>query len=323
MPARTVRTLATTAVAALVATCGVISFAPIGASAAVSKGVKPDFVLTPKSAPVSKTYTSVLVNDLTVQAKGNDPAVDELADEVIPNPDDCRTPAYDLVCDVYRIKLNRNLDKEALNVVIIEMDWDGILLPDLVLVVAGLGIGYIPDIDMFLYANQKSYMELGEVGGRSVAIPERLGFTATQDEYDLVIRSSTGIATGYRLTAYMSDEMFGKQFEILDDVLTGPTEVTPDDDSSVTTPGPPPLATTPPLELAPIDVDSAIGGIGLGVNEQFDSEALALSPKTRTIAARAKPPSAFALVVAMLAAPSLIAAGLVAALRRRRNALAL
>jgi hypothetical protein len=323
MPGRAVRTLAAAAVFALVATCGVISFGPGGASAAVTKGVKPDFVLTPKAKPVSKSYTSVLVNDLTVQAKGNGDLPDAIADAFIPTPDDCRTPAYDTVCDVYRIKLNRNLDKEALNVVIIEMDWTGVLLPDLVLVVAGLGIGYLPDIDMFLYANPKRYLPLDEVGGRSVAIPERLGFTATQDEYDLVIRASTGVATQYRLTAYMSDELFGKPFEILDDVLTGPHDVAPVDSSAPTPLPAAPPANSQPLELAPIDVDSAIGGIGLGVREQFDPQALSLNSQTRSIAASAKPPSALALVVGMLAVPLLVATGVVAALRRRRNAMAL
>lgn len=290
------------------------------ASAAVTPGVKPDFVLSPNQPAIRRDYTSLLINDLTPALDGNTTFTDAFPPRI--TPDQCRTPAFDLVCDVYRIKLNRNPAKDALNQVVVEARWDGIQLPDLALVAAGLGLGYLPDIDMFLYANPTHYMPLDAVGGRSVTIPERMSWEAKQDTYDVIVRAGTGIATGYELAVYMSDEVAtGKPFELLEQP-DKPGSAAPPDAS-----GPSPQSdfpnialAPPPLAFAPIDSDSQISNIGLGTQEQFAADAIDLGTSARRVAAQAEPPSTLALIVAMILFPAAAAIGGFLVLQRRRNA---
>ncbi len=318
MPTRGARAAAVAGVVGLAAVCAAVAVAsPAPVSASVTPGVKPDFVLSPH-APVTKSYTSLLVND-------PGPLVNDADDEVhglvpVPTPDQCRTPAFDVVCDVYRIKLNRSTATDAVNQVVLSMEWTGTLLPDLILVVAGLGIGYVPDLDMFLYAKPDDYLPYGDVGGRSTGIPERIGFVATQDEYDLVIRAGTGFTSAYKLTAFLSDELFEFPSELLDDVAAPPFESS---DGTIA-PGVPGLVAAPDepgLALAPIATDAQISGIGLGTTEQFDPQALNLGAQTRAVAATRKPPSTLSLILVMLALPLSVGSGVVLALRRRRHAM--
>jgi hypothetical protein len=289
--------------------CTVVSVA----GAAVSKGVKPDIVLSPDRRSFNAEYTSLLVNDLSPQA---DPAV-------VPTPDQCRDlPPLDVLCDVYRIKVVHDKTKGAQNFVQVIVDWDKqVSTPALALVAAGLGDADLPDIDLFLYENADTYVDYALVGGRSANVPERIVWEATQEEYDLVVRSGTGIVTGYSINARVSDEIFGKPFEVLEDLTTRtePPFQPPGDNSVAPVPD---AVETPPLALAPIDFDDQIAGIGLGTTEQFDREALDLDRSTRPIAANAKAPSALVLIVAMVLLPLAAAAGAVFVLRRRHALLA-
>jgi hypothetical protein len=295
--------------------CGAVSISTAGA--AVSKGVKPDIVLSPDRRSFFGEYTSLLVNDVTPLAG------EEAGANVAPTPDQCRDlPPLDVVCDVYRIKIVRDTAKGAQNFVQVLVDWPTqVSTPALALVAAGLSDADLPDIDLFLYENAETYVEYAFVGGRSANVPERIVWEATQDEYDLVIRSGTGIVTEYSINARVSDEVFGKPFEVLEDLVTRtePPFRPPGDDSVA----PAPVASeTPPLALAPIDVDDQIAGIGLGVTEHFDPSALDLGPQTRAISAVVKPPSALTLIIAMGLLPLAVAAGAVVALRRRHALIA-
>jgi hypothetical protein len=318
-PVRPLRTLALGSVALLIIICTMVGLAgqPV-ASAAVSRGVKPDFVLSPHQAPITRSYTSALVNDPTTQAAGTTKFTDTLVP--IPDPQKCRSAAYDALCDVYRIKVNRNLSPAAFNQVIVECTWDGTKLPDLALVAAGLGLGYLPDLDLFVYDKPNTYLDYNDVGGRGLSIPERAAWEATQDEYDLVVRSSTGATSGYKLTLWMSDEIFTKPFEALDQDQLAPA---PSDHSNdeVLPIGAPSIDTTPPaLALAPVDTDNQIAGVGLGTTEQFENQQ-ALGPGTRTIASQLKPPSTLALVAGMVGFPFVAGLAVVLVMRRRRQAL--
>jgi len=312
MPGRLFRTLAVGGFSALALACGaVVVIAEPGASANVTPGVAPDIVLSPTSRTFTKHYDSLLINDPTPQA---DPSV-------VPTPDECRDiAALDTTCDVYRIKIVRDLSKGAQNFVVINVDWKSQAhTPALALAVAGLSDSDVPDIDLFLYKNADVYEDSADVGGRGAIVPERLVFQATQDEYDLIVRAGTGVATEYRITAQLSNEVFTKPFELLDqpDVAT-----TPPPDLS----GGEPTALLPTpsgdvaLPLAPVDSDPQISQIGLGTNEQFSAEGLNLGNKTRAVAVSSEPPSTLVLILAMVLFPAAAASGALVVLRRRRDA---
>jgi hypothetical protein len=307
LPKHLLRTLALVGFAALVVLCSTV------ASANVTPGVKPDIVLTPTSRTFTKHYNSLLVNDPTPQA---DPSV-------VPTPDECRNlAALDTLCDVYRFKIVRDTSKGAQNFVIVNVDWPAqSSTPGLALVATGLGESDVPDIDLFLYKDADTYMDSVDVGGRGATIPERIVWQATQDEYDLVVRGGTGVATEYRITALLSNEKFEHPNEILDQ----PNAFTPPSDTSGAQPAfalPSPDLGAPALPLAPIGADPQISGIGLGTSEQFATEGVNFGSRTRAVATRAEPPSTLVLIVAMLFFPAAAALGGFAVLRRRRNAFA-
>ncbi len=138
------------------------------------------------------------------------------------------------------------------------------------------------------------------------------------------MQADRGLNQGYKLHLIFSNEIFGRPFELLDDVPAPAGAI--DDESGFTAPprfdgsaglGAPAL---PSIDVAP---DGDIAGIGLGVNERLDArEALALgAARTRNVAAVGDPPSTLALVVGMIALPFAAGATAVAALRRRRQAL--
>ena len=266
--------------------------------------VTPDIVLAPHKT-FTHSYDTVLVGQ---------PALSVY-------PDGCRNQAeYDFVCDVYRIKLNRNLTKGALNFVVVTLYWDPVAtIPGLPAVATATVERPVPDLNMYVYdAPQHA---LPGVGGTHIdAVPERVGWTATQDEYDLVVQSSAGQGLQYKLTAFMSDELFDKPFELLDP-LTGQQLIQQPDGSLVPAgPGDSPLTPTiPQLSLAPIDDDAQISGIGLGATEQFDADALRLGADAlRNTSTVAKPPPDGLLWVSLVFVPGALL-GIFLVLMRRRH----
>ena len=285
------------------------------ASAAVTKGIKPDIVLGPSKHTFHKHYNSLLVNDLTPQAD----------DSVVPTADQCRDlPPLRLLCDVYRIKINRDRTPGAENFVVINVAWRRVATtPDLPLVAVGLGANDLPDIDLFLYKDADAFVPYPDVGGRGSVIPERIAFTATQDEYDLVVRAGAGAVTDYTIDAKWSNELFAKPFELLEGVTANVSDGPVDLSGSAAPPeAADPLAAAAGLNLVPVGVDEQIAGIGLGTTEQFDRNALALGSETRVISASAKPPSTIVLILVMILLPLAAGSGAIAFMRRRHDAFA-
>jgi hypothetical protein len=314
MATRLLRALAVGGIAAVVVACAaVVLIAAPFASANVTPGVAPDIVLTPEARTFTKHYDTLLVNDATPQA---DPSV-------VPTPDQCRDiAALDMVCDVYRFKIVRDRTKGAQNFMVVTVDWKSQgHTPALALAVAGLSDSDVPDIDLFLYKDADTYIPYEEVGGRGAVIPERMVWEATQDEYDLVVRAGTGVATEYRITAQLSNEVFGPPFELLEQPQASATP--PADFSqeppAFTIPGAP---AAPELALAPVEADADISQIGLGTNEQFGAQDLNLGNNTRAVATSTEPPSTLVLILAMVFFPVTAASGAFVVLRRRRDALA-
>ncbi|MEY2419755.1 MAG: hypothetical protein QOG90_2435, partial [Actinomycetota bacterium] len=176
-------------------------------------GVTPDIVLTPHAPPFTKQYTSVIA--------AGAPAVAFF-------PDACRNqPGYQELCDVYRIKLNRNHAKDAINFVVIQLDWTPVVVPAQDLVAINLVGHPVPDLNMYVYDAPNHSLE--GIGGTSIEnVPERVGWVATQDEYDLVVQSAGGTGTSYKLSAFMTDEVFTKPFELVDPLTGKPIVQQPD-----------------------------------------------------------------------------------------------
>jgi hypothetical protein len=242
----------------------------------------------------------------------------------VPTADQCRDlPPLDVLCDVYRFKIVRDKSKGAQNFVVVNVDWKSQAhTPALALAVAGLSDSDVPDIDLFLYKNADTYEDSVDVGGRGAIVPERIVWQATQDEYDLVVRAGTGVATEYRITAQLSNEVFTKPYESLDESQvagTGPPADNSGEQPAFALPSPS-LGST--LPLAPIDADPQISGIRLGTDEQFAADGLNLGNKTRAVATQAEPPSTLVLILAMVFFPLTAASGAFVVLRRRRNAYA-
>jgi hypothetical protein len=290
-----------------------VSVLVAGPSAAtVTPGVKPDIVLTPANRTFNKQYDSLLVNDLTPQADAS----------VVPTADQCRDlPPLDLLCDVYRIKIVRDRTPGAANFVQILVSWERIAsTPALPLAAAGLGESDLPDLDLFLYKDADTYIDYAEVGGRGSIIPERLAFEATQDEYDLVVRAGTGATTGYAIKATMSNELFDKPFELIEDETSAPSAQPPAADRSGAGVGTDAgTAISAPLALAPLDSDQQIAGIGLGTTEQFDAAADLGRNAIRNAAATTKAPSALILWLTLVIFPAALVASMVLVLRRRHT----
>jgi hypothetical protein len=301
-----------TVVLAAVCTSTLVASSP-RASAGVTPGVRPDIVMSPKSRTFNQDYSTLLINDATPQA---DPAV-------VPTPDQCRDlPPLTFVCDVYRIKVVRDKTPGAANFMRLLVTWDPMAhTPSLALVAAGLSDSDVPDIDLFLYKDADTYIDYHEVGGRGALIPERMAWEATQDEYDLVVRAGTGVATQYSINVRLSDELFDKPFEFLDEVVSGATPgagPTPDGSAAGG------AFTLPPssLAVAPVDDDAQIAGIGLGTTEQYDPVLALGHNNTRQVAATSDPPSTLVLVLAMVLLPFSTASFVAFMLRRRRDAYA-
>lgn len=276
------------------------------AASAPTPGVPADFVLTPHAKPLAKSVsTTLVVPTITGQA-----------------PDSCRNdPTEDTSCDVFRIKLNRNRAKDAVNFVVIELDWNAVVTPDLSTPAAGLGGEQQPNLDMYVWDTATHILD--GTGGNLFNMPERAGFVATQDEYDLTVQTKRGLATSYKLSMFMTDEIFSKPFELTDPVTGRPIGTAPVDDPSAFPVAPlAPSGGLPQIALAPIGTDSQISNIGLGTTQQFDANALQLGRGAiRNTAATAKAPAGWVLVLALLFFPLVLIAGAVTALRRRHRVL--
>jgi hypothetical protein len=279
-------------------------------------GVPPDITLTAHTAPFVKQVTSALSGYTGAPA---------LYPVIQYKPDACRNnPAYNGLCDVYRVHVNRNLSKAALNFVVIELDWDATYTPPVDAVAVGLNGAQEPNLDMFVWDTADHVMDHFAVGGVSSTVPERVAFTATQDEFDVVVQLSNGVSSGYKITAQTTDQIYDKPFELLDPV-TGQPIALPSDSSDtgpvVTPPDYSDTSATPELPLQAIDNDSQISGIGLGTTEQFDASDLMRLGRAaaRNTAAVSKPPSSVILVVSLVLLPLAILAAGVGFLRRRRN----
>lgn len=317
---------------------------PAGADEPLDKSIKPDVVLS-----AGQTWNKVS-KDLIV------------GDEVYSHsPAECRTPPYDLVCDSYRIKLNRNLGPDALNFVFFTLEFEPIFVtPDAAVIAAGLARIPVGDYDVYVYDKEDHYLGqnypgLGQVndalgtvsrvpvvgkptadflgtlllgdedptdyppGGRGVGVPERGGFTANQDVYDVVIAAKKGVQKGYTLRLGFSDEEFATPFELLDpEVSDGGfgSDITDVSDVPEVTAGSD--AALPEANVAP---DNDIAGVGLGAAGRFDAPPSISVSGARSVAATPKAPSAVVLILAMVVLPVAGLGSAFVVLRRRRQAL--
>jgi hypothetical protein len=273
----------------------------------VAPGIPADITLTPNQKPIKKLYNTVMVTSPRVfTTSGQRPA-------------ECRSGPKELLCDVYRVKLNRNRSPDAYNFVVMTLEWDaGPVIPAVAVAVTATGERQIPNLDMLVYDTPDHFIPTDDAGGDGLLEPEQVAFAGTQDEFDVVIQASEGTATSYTLSAKMSDEIFDKPFEFLDDLGNAAGDLTPAgglyDGSGK---GADNIPTIPGLALAPIGVDDSISGIGLGTTESFDAATLS-QRATRNAAAISEPPSGLVLVLALIAIPAAILGGVVVVLRRRR-----
>lgn len=318
---------------------------PASAAVPLNPAVKPDVVMKP-----GDTWVKVS-KDVNV----GDPALAH-------TPEDCRTAPFELVCDVYRIKLKRNPAPDALNFVFFSLEFTPIATtPDL----SAVAVGYPPvpvgDLDVTIYDEEDHRLgedypggggdvgfvldtlattplkpvsdllrpvllgdEAGDPndvppGGSSFNVPERGGFTAKKDTYDIVIAAANGPQTGYTLRVGFSDEEFTTPFEVLDPEVSGSfgSDV---DDKSPTVEAPTVVDSTG-LPEATIDPDADIANVGLGVNGRFEAPPTISVSGARNVAATPKAPSGVVLILGLLVAPVLGMGAVVAVMRRRRQAL--
>ena len=240
-------------------------------------------------------------------------------------------------CDVIRLKLNRDLSEGALNFVRIELRWEGgAQPPDLALVVAGLGLGPVNDLDMYVY--DAAGTELETAGGATAGDHEVAAITADQDVYDLVINQFTGATLEYELSITFSNELFESPFESLDPALrdrSGSSGVVDRSGDPV-----PPAAVAPAPIAAPIEIaaaptfDAPAPGVAAAVRAvEPDTDFagfrgsvddnLAAQPvqASRASAVRdADPPAPFLVLFWLVLAPTATAIAFALYLRRRRPA---
>jgi len=339
-------------VALFALTLGVL-FTPtavVDAAVPLTPSVKPDAVLSPGDTFV-KVSKNLNISD----------------DAFLHYPSECRDGSANLRCDVYRIKLNRNLAPDALNFVFFSVEFEALYTtPDLALVAAGLSGIPVGDIDVQVYDKDDHYLgqdypsegdvefalglvgglpvpglpgvveqlkpilvgddtETGDIndvppGGTGFDTPERGGFTAKQDLYDIIVLPVKGFNSEYTLRVGFSDDKFALPFEVLDpestapgfgsDPVETPSDTSPSGNSS----------TEPPLADANVAPDADLGGIGLGINERFEAPPAFAFRGARNVS-KTGPPSGVALVVGLLVAPLGAAVGATLFLRRRRQAL--
>ena len=150
MPKTLLRALTLIAGAALVAG----ALLPLSVSQSVgaeplAPGIEPDFVLSPGE---SKSIVSTNVNV-------GDPAL-------LHPPADCRSAEFGNVCDVYRIKLNRDVSPDATNVVFFTVEFEPLFrTPGLPVAVAGLASVPIGDLEVYVFDEADHYLGENYPGG--------------------------------------------------------------------------------------------------------------------------------------------------------------
>lgn len=296
--------------------------------------VKPDAVLSAGQTVTFKHTTPLLGSQFSyspAQCRGTAP-VDPTEPDALTAP---------LVCKAYRIAINVDPNPKANNVVMLTAEFDQIQAPSLAVVAAGLNPPPINGVDVYVYDFEDHYLgqnapgildpvagpgdpEDVPPGSSSFNVPERGGFKVKHKLYDIVVNAETGVNKEFTLRVTYSNEIFKTPDELLDDPAAfggGTTDdaSTPNgflggfNDGSID----PEL---PALDLAPINPDSDIAGIGLGVNEQFDpTDRLSLGGATRSISASKKAPSALILVFAMILVPLGVGGAAVLGARRRQR----
>jgi hypothetical protein len=153
------------------------------------------------------------------------------------DPDECSAPPHSATCDAFLLTLERDPSEAATNFVLMELAWDGgAQIPDLVLVVAGLGLGTTTDYNLYLWEKDEegAWTRRADVSG-GFSVPELVGFIADKDEYAVTVQNSQGPSLGYDLSIKFSNEVFASPFESLDPALRDPGgggELTPPVDSS-------------------------------------------------------------------------------------------
>ena len=243
-------------------------------------------------------------------------------------------------CDVIRLKLNRDTSEGAVNFIRIELRWEGgAQPPDLALVVAGLGLGPVNDLDMYIYDAAGTRIE--GTGGATAGDHEVGAILADQDVYDLVINQFTGTTLEYELSIIFSNELFESPFEALDPSLRDSSasngavdrsgDVVPPPAASVApSVGPSELSSPAPVgSLAPItdavatvrdvEADSDFAGFRGTVDDQLAAPSPLQASRTSVLADAPAPGTALVLFWLVLA-PTLIALAFFLYLRRRRPA---
>lgn len=323
------RFLALVGVSALVASCALVLVGSVDNAGAVpiDSTVKPDAVLS--------------VSNPTWSVQGGTPP--KVGNGFFYHPDSCRgrpdssdapdAPAdAPVVCDAYRIQLNRDPNPKANNVVYFELDFDKTSLPSLDVVAAGLNP--VPaEGDMLMHVWDKEDHYLGQnfttdpsdedPGGDNpyTPAPSIGGFNAKQSLYDITVEAFAGPAGPYTLRVKYSNEVFTAPHEILDESLTAPSSPTTPETPSTPPDLSGPTDTTPGL-LPPATVlpDTDIANVGVGVDQQFNSQQAFNLHNTRTVAAVGKPPSGWLLWLSLVFAPLALGGGVLVVFRRRRAA---
>jgi hypothetical protein len=245
-------------------------------------------------------------------------------------PANCRGTAP--TCDVVRVYLEKDASPDALNFLRVELSWDnGPQPPDLALVVAGLGLASVNDLDMYVYdANGKDM----KTGSATAAHIEVAGIIADTPYYDIVIADAGGATTQYTLNFIFSNEKFKAPFEVLDPASNGSAFTPPVDRSGDATPvsavnSPPAPATSmadsfaqpaPGIAVAaaPLTPDSDFTGFRGAVDNQFAAPIFARPASSVTNAG--KSPGVAEVLFWLVMFPLALAAGIFVLVRRRRSA---
>ena len=252
---------------------------------------------------------------------------------------------YAATCDVYYLNPQRDLTEGAQNFIVAQLDWDpGAQFPDLALVVAGLGLGYSTDYQLYLWeegATEGTWERRADVSGG--AYPQILGFLAEKDRYALVVQLASGPSLGYELTLKMSNELFESPFESLDPALRdrGGFAAPVDRSSEAPAASVDPVTSAPspsfspvvssgaadltaplpaPASIREVAPDTDFAGFRGSVDDQLDGGLAAAQPVSSPSLPDADPPATFMVLFWLLLVPVALALLLFAAMRRRRPA---
>ncbi len=325
------------ATATLLAALGAGSVAFVGsphiaaaADTPLDPAVKPDAVLNVGQTVVLKHTTPLVGSEFTY------------------SPAECRgdtiSPPFNvgnapLSCKSYRIAVNVDPDPKAYNVVLFQADFEQTQLPSLVAVAAGVNPPPLNGIDVYIYDTEDHYLGMNapgildpvtgpgdpsdlDPGGSGFGVPERGGFQPKQKFYDIVVDAAPGVNQNFTLRFTLSNEIFKAPNEILEDpaAVFGNTDDSssepPSSFTDVPLPGDSSGFELPPAEVLP---DSDLAGVGLGVNEQFPQQGLALGGNTRNISSNAAAPSGLALLLGMVLFPLAVTVGFIVVARKRQQ----